>query len=99
MRWLVTGFLLPLIGGVGVFGVLRQPNDARPIPPDPSISQSMQTSPLAMTPETPEPNTAPIVGDAVDFVVRRNLNKSFGNCASAWMTWQPFAIFPVFAKI
>jgi murein DD-endopeptidase MepM/ murein hydrolase activator NlpD len=72
IRWLVTGFFLPLIGGAGVFGLLRQPNNVRPFQPESSISLSLQTPPATKAADAPEPTIAPIIGDAIDFVVRRN---------------------------
>jgi len=72
IRWLLTGFFLPLIGGVGVFSALRQPNDVRPFTSEATIVLSGQPANEALVPATPERIVAPSIGDVVDFVVRRN---------------------------
>ena len=68
LKWLVTGFLVPVLGGAAVFSFLRAPNDSQPLPPDiwtELVEQAPSVSKIAELTLQP-------LGTAVDFVVRRD---------------------------
>jgi murein DD-endopeptidase MepM/ murein hydrolase activator NlpD len=69
-RWFATGLLLPLLGGLLVYGLISK-QAAKP----PESSGILLDLPELTTIETPqtEPETLPKpIGDTVEFVVRRN---------------------------
>lgn len=70
VRWLVTGFLLPLVGGAIVYGTLREVDLVVPLPvelvklsPQPAAVQPIESNSLA---------DDLVTGTAINYVVRRN---------------------------
>jgi murein DD-endopeptidase MepM/ murein hydrolase activator NlpD len=71
IRWLISGFLLPVLGGLGVFGVLRDSQQAIPLPQE-SLAQFAAQPANPAQQEFPATAINATVGNTVDFVVRRN---------------------------
>jgi murein DD-endopeptidase MepM/ murein hydrolase activator NlpD len=69
-RWLLIGFLLPIAGGLSVFGIVQDFNASAPRAPS-DLAKQLAQSAMDLPLLDFEPMTVPI-GDAVEFVVRRN---------------------------
>jgi murein DD-endopeptidase MepM/ murein hydrolase activator NlpD len=70
LRWLATGFALPIIGGLLVFKIVQPPGAGEMEAPG-EFAQQLAQAAVELPRDVTDPVLTPI-GDAVDFVVRRN---------------------------
>jgi len=70
LRWLTTGFLVPIIAGVVVFGLQQTPHGGGSLSPD-SWSELVEQRP-SIERVSEVLGAAAVAGSSIDFIVRRN---------------------------
>lgn len=71
LQWLLIGFLVPVAGGFGVFGLVQEFNTTPPQSPNDFAQELAQAALNIPVTDFAQPVITPI-GDAIEFVVRRN---------------------------
>ncbi len=71
-RWLATGFLLPVVGGMVAFAALRESREVAPLPQGVFTQLAAQAPPSGLSADISETVISEPIGAAIDFVVRRN---------------------------